>query len=61
MTAAEERNRIANVEGTRNAVGLANVLGAGRFHHVSPIAAAGKHEGLFREDMFDQGQKLDHP
>jgi len=61
MTADEERNRIANVEGTRNAVGLANALEAGRFHHVSSIAAAGRHEGLFREDMFDEGQTLDHP
>jgi NAD(P)-dependent dehydrogenase (short-subunit alcohol dehydrogenase family) len=61
MTADEESNRIANVEGTRNAVGLANALEAGRFHHVSSIAAAGKHKGLFREDMFDEGQKLDHP
>jgi NAD(P)-dependent dehydrogenase (short-subunit alcohol dehydrogenase family) len=61
MTADEERNRIANIEGTRNAVELANALEAGRFHHVSSIAAAGKHKGLFREDMFDEGQKLDHP
>ncbi|HWF26745.1 MAG TPA: SDR family oxidoreductase, partial [Solirubrobacteraceae bacterium] len=29
--------------------------------HVSSIAAAGKYKGLFREDMFDEGQKLDHP
>ena len=61
MTADEERNRIANVEGTRNAIGLANALEAGRFHHTSSIAAAGKYKGLFREDMFDEGQKLDHP
>jgi NAD(P)-dependent dehydrogenase (short-subunit alcohol dehydrogenase family) len=61
MTAGEERNRIANVEGTRNAVGLANAVEAGRFHHVSSIAAAGMFKGLFREDMFDEGQKLDHP
>jgi NAD(P)-dependent dehydrogenase (short-subunit alcohol dehydrogenase family) len=61
MTADEERNRIANVEGTRNAVTLANRLEAGRFHHVSSIAAAGLFKGLFREDMFDEGQKLDHP
>ncbi len=61
MTADEERNRIANVDGTRNAVALANALEAGRFHHVSSIAAAGMHKGLFREDMFDEGQKLDHP
>ena len=61
MTADEERNRIANVEGTRNAVSLANALEAGRFHHTSSIAAAGRYKGLFREDMFDEGQKLDHP
>ncbi len=61
MTADEDRNRIANVEGTRHAVELANALNAGRFHHTSSIAAAGEHKGLFREDMFDEGQKLTHP
>jgi NAD(P)-dependent dehydrogenase (short-subunit alcohol dehydrogenase family) len=61
MTADEETNRIANVDGTRHAVELANALHVGRFHHVSSIAAAGKYKGLFREDMFDEGQKLDHP
>jgi NAD(P)-dependent dehydrogenase (short-subunit alcohol dehydrogenase family) len=61
MTADDESNRIANVDGTRHAVELANRIRAGRFHHVSSIAAAGKFKGLFREDMFDEGQKLDHP
>jgi NAD(P)-dependent dehydrogenase (short-subunit alcohol dehydrogenase family) len=61
MTADEERNRIANVEGTRHAVELANALGVGCFHHTSSIAAAGRYKGLFREDMFDEGQKLEHP
>ena len=61
MTADEESNRIANVEGTRHAVELANALRAGCFHHTSSIAAAGLYKGLFREDMFDEGQKLDHP
>jgi NAD(P)-dependent dehydrogenase (short-subunit alcohol dehydrogenase family) len=61
MTAEDESNRIANVEGTRHAVALANALKVGCFHHTSSIAAAGKHKGLFREDMFDEGQKLDHP
>ncbi len=61
MTADEETNRIANVEGTRHAVELANAINAGHFHHASSIAAAGKYKGLFREDMFDEGQKLDHP
>ncbi|MEA2157673.1 MAG: hypothetical protein QOD66_53 [Solirubrobacteraceae bacterium] len=61
MTADDESNRIANVEGTRHAVELANALNVGCFHHTSSIAAAGKFKGLFREDMFDEGQKLDHP
>ena len=30
-------------------------------HHASSIAVAGRFKGLFREDMFDVGQKLDHP
>ncbi len=61
MTADDERNRIANVEGTRHAVELANVLEVGCFHHASSIAVAGMYKGLFREDMFDEGQKLEHP
>jgi thioester reductase-like protein len=61
MTADDERNRVANVEGTRHAVELANAIGAGCFHHSSSIAAAGLYKGLFREDMFDEGQELDHP
>lgn len=61
MTADEESNRIANVEGTRHAVELANSLQAGCFHHTSSVAAAGRYKGLFREDFFDEGQKLDHP
>jgi NAD(P)-dependent dehydrogenase (short-subunit alcohol dehydrogenase family) len=61
MTADEEANRIANVEGTRHAVELANAIETGCLHHVSSIAAAGMYKGLFREDMFDEGQKLDHP
>src|SRR4051812_8695096 len=58
MTADEERNERLNVQGTRNAVELANALDAGILHHVSSIAAAGAHRGLFREDMFDERQKL---
>jgi NAD(P)-dependent dehydrogenase (short-subunit alcohol dehydrogenase family) len=61
MEADEESSRRANVDGTRNAVGFANAHRPGRFHHVSSIAVAGRYEGLFREDMFDEGQKLDHP
>jgi NAD(P)-dependent dehydrogenase (short-subunit alcohol dehydrogenase family) len=61
MTAEAEPNRVANVEGTRHAVELANELGVGCFHHTSSIAVAGRYRGLFREDMFDEGQKPDHP
>ena len=50
-----------NVEGTRNALAFAQAIGAGRFHHVSSIAAAGLYEGVFREDMFDEAGNLDHP
>ena len=60
MTADEERNRIANVEGTRHTVDLANRLNA-RLHHISSVAVAGNHKGNFREDMFDEGQPLTHP
>ena len=58
MTASDEANETLNVEGTRNAVELANALGAGHLHHVSSVAAAGEFKGFFREDMFDEGQRL---
>jgi thioester reductase-like protein len=61
MTADAESNMKLNVGGTRNAIELANAVEPGIFHHVSSIAAAGMYKGLFREDMFDEGQKLDHP
>ena len=60
MSADDERNRIANVEGTRHSLELANALGA-RMHHVSSIAVSGEYKGNFREDMFDEGQPLKHP
>ena len=61
MSADDETNRRANVDGTRNAVALANEVGAKRFHHVSSIAVAGKYRGVFTEDMFDEGQEIDNP
>ncbi|MGZ5198761.1 MAG: SDR family oxidoreductase [Telluria sp.] len=51
----------ANVEGTRRAVQLANDLQARCFHHMSSIAVAGMVEGTFREDMFEEAEKLWHP
>lgn len=50
-----------NTEGTRQAVQLAERLGAQQFHHCSSIAAAGLFDGLFREDMFDEAEHLDMP
>jgi NAD(P)-dependent dehydrogenase (short-subunit alcohol dehydrogenase family) len=61
LKADEESQRVANIDGTRNVVLFANELGAGRFHHVSSIAAAGLYEGVFREDMFEEAENLDHP
>ncbi|MGA8056018.1 MAG: SDR family oxidoreductase [Burkholderiales bacterium] len=56
---AEEQIRV-NIDGTRNTVAVANAIGAKCFHHVSSIAAAGLFEGIFREDMFEEAEGLDH-
>jgi NAD(P)-dependent dehydrogenase (short-subunit alcohol dehydrogenase family) len=58
MTAPDEANERANVAGTHNAVALANALEAGCLHHASSVAVTGRFKGLFREDMFDEGQEL---
>jgi len=59
---ADEESQIAvNVDGTRNTVEFAKAIGAGHFHHVSSIAAAGLYEGVFREDMFDEAENYEHP
>ena len=60
--AADEESQVqVNVEGTRNVVEFAKAIDAGHLHHVSSIAAAGLYEGVFREDMFDEAEGLDHP
>jgi len=61
LKADAESQIVANIDGTRNAVALANAVRAGVFQHVSSIAAAGMYEGVFREDMFDEAEGLDHP
>jgi NAD(P)-dependent dehydrogenase (short-subunit alcohol dehydrogenase family) len=59
---ADEESQVAvNIDGTRHTVELAKAIGAGHFHHVSSIAAAGLYEGVFREDMFDEAENIDHP
>jgi NAD(P)-dependent dehydrogenase (short-subunit alcohol dehydrogenase family) len=57
---AEDQQR-ANIGGTRHAVEFAHEVQAGCFHHVSSIAAAGLYDGVFREDMFEEAEDLDHP
>ncbi|HEX5822609.1 MAG TPA: SDR family oxidoreductase, partial [Solirubrobacterales bacterium] len=62
MTADAESQRVANVEGTREAVRLAKELDAEHFQMVSSIAAAGLYKGTFTEDMFEEAEKVDnHP
>lgn len=61
LEADAESQITVNVDGTRHTVEFAKAIGAGHFHHVSSIAAAGLYEGVFREDMFDEAENLDHP
>ncbi|MCW5635555.1 MAG: SDR family oxidoreductase [Rubrivivax sp.] len=60
--AADEESQVqVNIDGTRNLVEFAKAVDAKHLHHVSSIAAAGLYEGVFREDMFDEAENLDHP
>lgn len=61
LKADANNQELANIDGTRNALGLAKAVKAHCFHHVSSIAAAGLYDGIFREDMFDEAQKHEHP
>ena len=61
LSADAEAQRAANIDGTRNAVQFAEAVGAGCFHHCSSIAAAGMYDGVFREDMFEDAENLEHP
>ena len=61
LKATAEVQQAVNVEGTRNTVRCAEAIGAKRFHLFSSIASAGLYEGVFREDMFEEAENLDHP
>ncbi|OZM73602.1 short chain dehydrogenase [Amycolatopsis antarctica] len=61
LTADDDASIKANVEGTRQVIELAADLRAGCLHHVSSVAVAGDHEGMFTEEMFDVGQRLVTP
>jgi nucleoside-diphosphate-sugar epimerase len=49
------------VEGTRHALQAAQALKAGCFNYASSIAVAGLYSGTFREDMFEEAEKLVNP
>lgn len=61
LEADEESQVKVNIDGTRNMVEFARAITAGHVHHVSSIAAAGLYEGVFREDMFEEAENIDHP
>jgi len=61
IAASEEAQQVANVDGTRHALQAAEQLKAGCFHYASSIAVAGLFPGIFREDMFEEAEKLVNP
>ena len=61
LTATAQAQRVANIDGTQNALDLAAALKVKCFHHTSSIAAAGLYPGVFREDMFEEAEGLEDP
>jgi NAD(P)-dependent dehydrogenase (short-subunit alcohol dehydrogenase family) len=61
LTADDDESVKANVDGTRHVVELAGDLRVGCLDHVSSVAVAGDHKGVFTEEMFDAGQRLPTP
>jgi NAD(P)-dependent dehydrogenase (short-subunit alcohol dehydrogenase family) len=61
MTASEARNEELNTGGTAHLLELVADLQPGTLHHVSSVAVAGSYEGVFTEQMFDEGQPLPSP
>ncbi len=60
ITADDDAQRAANVDGTRAVIGLATRLDA-TLHHVSSIAVAGNFPGEYTEEDFDVAQELPTP
>jgi NAD(P)-dependent dehydrogenase (short-subunit alcohol dehydrogenase family) len=60
LLADEKETEMANIHGTRHVVEFANAIGAACLHHLSSIAVAGRFSGPFTEEMFAEGQELDH-
>ena len=61
LKASAELQEQVNIQGTRNVIAFAEAVEAGCFHLTSSIAAAGLYEGVFREDMFEEAEALEHP
>lgn len=63
MGMSEAQGDLINNQGTRHVISLAESLGGEvTFHHVSSVAVAGNEfKGVFKEDMFDEGQAIKHP
>ncbi len=61
LSADMQSQEAANIDGTRHAMQFADKVSAKCFHHTSSIAAAGLYRGVFREDMFEEAENLDHP
>ncbi len=61
MSDDEERQLQVNMEGTREAVNLAQALKAKCFHHMSSVAVAGLFQGYWQEDMFEEADQFDQP
>jgi NAD(P)-dependent dehydrogenase (short-subunit alcohol dehydrogenase family) len=59
----DETGDRVNNEGTRNVVDFANAIGGKvSLQHMSSVAVAGGHfKGVFKENMFDEGQDTSHP
>lgn len=59
LTANQEQQAAANIEGTIQALALAEKLNVDCFHHVSSIVAGGFYPGTFTEEMFDEAEGLE--
>jgi len=60
LNATAEEQDLANIVGTDHALQFADTVQSGCFHHASSIAAAGRYQGSFRENMFEEATGLEH-
>ncbi len=61
IKASEEAQVAANVLGTKYVLQAAEALKVKHLHYTSSIAVAGLYQGTWREDMFDEAEKLINP